>query len=64
MPSDAFLDSAAATVRLGARELACRLNPNARSFDKAAENLARAAQLRVSGEKLRQRVEAEGKAVL
>lgn len=64
MPSDAFLDSAEATVSLGARERVCRLNQNARSFDKAAENLARAAQIRVSGEKLRQLVEAEGKAVL
>jgi hypothetical protein len=63
-PSDAFLDTAEATVSLGARELACRLNQNARSFDKAAENLARAAQLHLSGEKLRQLVEAEGKAVL
>jgi hypothetical protein len=63
-PSDAFVDAAGATVSLGARELACRLNQNARSFDKAAENLARAAQIRVSGEKLRQLVEAEGKAVL
>lgn len=63
-PVDAFLDTAEATVSLGARELACRLNQNARSFDKAAENLARAAQSHLSGEKLRQLVEAEGKAVL
>jgi hypothetical protein len=63
-PADAFLDAAGATASLGARELACRLNQNARSFDKAAENLARAAQIRLSGEKLRQLVEAEGKAVL
>src|SRR5262249_61793813 len=33
-PSDAFLDAAQATVSLGARELACRLNQTARSFDK------------------------------
>jgi hypothetical protein len=63
-PVDAFVDAALATVSLGARELGCRLNQNARSFDKAAENLARAAQIRLSGEKLRQVVEAEGKAVL
>ena len=63
-PADAFLDAAEATVSLGARELACRLNQNARSFDKAADNLARAAQIRLSGEKLRHVVEAEGKAVL
>ena len=47
------------------RALACRLNQNARSFDKAAENLARAAQLHLRGARLRQVVEAEeGKAVL
>jgi hypothetical protein len=63
-PADAFLDTAEATVSLGARELVCRLNQNARSFDTAAENLARAAQIRLSGERLRQLVEAEGKAVL
>lgn len=63
-PADAFVDAAEATVSLGARELACRLNQGARSFDKAAENLARAAQVRLSGEKLRQLVEAEGRAVL
>jgi hypothetical protein len=63
-PVDAFVDAALATVSLGARELGCRLNQGARSFDKAAENLARAAQIRLSGEKLRQLVEAEGKAVL
>jgi hypothetical protein len=49
---------------VGARELLCRLNQASRSFDKAADNLARAAQLDVSAELLRQVVEAEGKAVL
>jgi hypothetical protein len=63
-PADAFLDAAEATVSRGARELACRLNQNARSFDKAADNLGRAAHIRLSGEKLRQLVETEGKAVL
>jgi hypothetical protein len=64
MPADAFVDTAEATISLGARELVCRLNQNARSFDKAAENLARAAQMHLCGEKLRHVVEAEGKAVL
>jgi hypothetical protein len=45
------------------REMACRLNQAARNFDKAADNLARAAQVRMSGELLRQVVEAEGRAV-
>src|SRR5262249_38990420 len=63
-PADPWLDVAEATVSLGARELACRLNQGARSFAKAADNLARAAQIRMSDELLRQVVEAEGKAVL
>lgn len=63
-PIDAVLDTAEATISLAARELACRLNQNASNFDKAAENLARAAQVRMSGETLRRLVEAEGKAIL
>src|SRR5262245_10156225 len=63
-PADAWLDAAEATVSLAARELACRLNQGARSFHKAAENLARAAGVHLSDELLRQVVEAEGKAVL
>ncbi len=62
-PADRWLDLAEATVSLGARELACRLNQGTRSFAKAADNLARAAQIRMSDELLRQVVEAEGKAV-
>jgi hypothetical protein len=62
-PADGWLDVAEATVSLGARELACRLNQGARSFAKAADNLARAAQIRLSDELLRQVVEAEGRAV-
>jgi hypothetical protein len=63
-PADAFLDAAAATVSLGARELACRLNQGARSNALAADNLARAAHIRMSDELLRQVVASEGKAVL
>jgi hypothetical protein len=43
--------------------MACRLNLASRNFDKAAENLGRAAQIDLSGEFLRQVVESEGKAV-
>lgn len=43
--------------------MACRLNLASRNFDKAAENLGRAAQVHLSGEFLRQIVESEGKAV-
>ena len=63
-PIDALFDAAEATVSLGVRELACRLNQGARSFTKAAENLQRAAQVHLSDELLRQVVEAEGQAVL
>jgi hypothetical protein len=57
------VDAAADTVSLGLRELVCRLNLASRNFDKAAENVARAAQVRLSGELLRQVVESEGKAI-
>jgi hypothetical protein len=62
-PLDAWLDRAEASLSLGVRELACRLNLASANFDKAAENLGRAAQLPVSGEFLRHIVESEGKAV-
>ena len=62
-PLDAWLDRAEDTISLGVREMACRLNLASRNFDKAAENLGRAAQIPLSGEFLRQVVESEGKAV-
>ncbi len=46
------------------RNLCCRLNGNASSFEKAAENLKEAAQIQLCGETLRQVVEAEGKRVV
>jgi hypothetical protein len=57
------LDQAEDSLSLGLRELACRLNLASANFDKAAENLKRAAQVSLSGEFLRQVVESEGKAV-
>jgi hypothetical protein len=60
---DARLDAAEATVRRGVRALACRLNQGARRFAKAADNLARVAQVDLSEERRRQVVEAEGRAV-
>ncbi len=63
-PLDALMDAAEATVSLGLRELCCRQNAEARSFDKAAETLAKVGQVRVSGELLRQVVEAEGRRAL
>ena len=63
-PMDALLDAAEATLTVGVRELACRLNRGSHNFDTAAANLARAAQVVMSGELLRQVVEAEGRVVL
>ena len=62
-PLDSWLDRAEDTISLGVREMACRLNLASRNFDKAAENLGRAAQIPLSGEFLRQVVESQGKAV-
>lgn len=63
-PMDKLVEVSEATISLGVRELGCRLNAQASSFDRAAENLYRAAQIRMSGELLRQMAEAEGKQVL
>jgi hypothetical protein len=62
-PLDCWLDKAEDTLSLGVREMACRLNGASRNFDKAAENLARCAQVHMSGEFLRQVVESQGKAI-
>jgi hypothetical protein len=63
-PLDAWVDLAEASISLGVREMACRLNGDGKNFDKAADNLARTAQVEVSGEALRQLVETEGKRVV
>jgi hypothetical protein len=63
-PLDCWLDLAQASISLGVREMACRLNGDGKNFDKAAANLARTAQVNVSGEALRQLVETEGKRVV
>ncbi len=63
-PLDSWLDTAEGTISLGVREMACRLNGDGKNFDKAAANLARTAQVELSGETLRTLVEAEGRRVL
>ncbi|GIW85524.1 MAG: hypothetical protein KatS3mg107_1184 [Gemmataceae bacterium] len=63
-PMDRWLDVAEATISQGVRELVCRLNAGSSSFAAAAENLRRAAQLKLSRETLRQVVEQEGRQVL
>lgn len=63
-PLDLYLDKAEQTMSVGTREIACRLNGDGKNFDKAAANLARAAQIYTSGETLRVLVENEGRQVL
>lgn len=62
-PADETVDRQGATVTPDVREMACRENQGASSFEKAAENLARTAQITLSGEQLRLLVEAEGRQV-
>jgi hypothetical protein len=61
---DAWVDAREGTLSLGVREMACRLNGDGKNFDKAAANLARTAQVHLSGEALRVLVETEGKRVV
>lgn len=63
-PVDAWLDEAETTISEGVREMACRINQDASSFQKAADHLRRAAHLELSKETLRQLVEGEGRAVV
>src|SRR6516165_11621393 len=63
-PLDGWVDTVEASISLGVREMACRLNGDGKNFDKAAANLARTAQVALSGETLRVLVETEGKRVL
>lgn len=61
---DRLLDQAESVVSVGTRELCCRVGIAGGSFDRNAENLHRAAGLKMSAEKFRQVLEAEGRAVL
>lgn len=61
---DQWVDAVEETISLGVREMACRLNGDGKNFDKAAANLARTAQVDLSGETLRVLVETEGKRVI
>jgi hypothetical protein len=63
-PADEVLDRCGTTITPGVCELAARENLSATSFDKAAANLRRTAQLSISGEQLRLVVEAAGRRVL
>src|SRR5262249_22785383 len=60
-PIDAWLMPEGENVTVGVSEMACRLNNDAASFEKAAENLKRTAQVGMSAEQLRQLVQGEGR---
>ncbi|MCX5648999.1 MAG: hypothetical protein NTX40_07880 [Planctomycetota bacterium] len=59
-PLDAWLGVVRSLVSAGARELCYRAAMAGVSFRKASENLARLAQVRVSHDRVRQIVEADG----
>jgi len=61
---DELIDLAACGVSLAVREMCCRIASDSDSFARAAANLDRLAQLRLSDEKLRQLAENEGRAVI
>ncbi len=63
-PADTLVDRQGQTVTGGVIEMACRLNNDGTSFDAAADNLFRTAQIKMSGEQLRQRVIGAGRLVL
>src|SRR5512133_1057427 len=63
-PADAILDRDGVTITPGIVEMACRVNLSATSFLRAAAALERTAQVTMSGEQLRQLVEAAGRQVL
>src|ERR1700761_1272506 len=63
-PVDDLIDLAASGVSLAVREMCCRIAVDSGSFTRAAANLARLAQVRMSDEKVRQLAESEGRCVL
>jgi hypothetical protein len=63
-PIDDRLDRARASISRGVAEMACRLNQAPRCFAKAADDLARCAQVRLSRGTSRDLAESEGRAVL
>jgi hypothetical protein len=63
-PVDRLLDATEATLSAGVRELCCLLNRDAASFRRAAHNLLRTTDVRLSAELLRRVVESDGRRVL
>ena len=63
-PADEWADARQASMTIGVREMACRLNNDGVSFDTTAGNLQRTALVKMCGEQLRQTVLKEGQTVL
>lgn len=63
-PVDAIVDPQGDSITVGVVEMACRVNLSATSFRRAAAVLERTAQVKLSGERLRQVVEGAGRQVL
>lgn len=63
-PADAVVDRDGSTITPGVVEMAARVNLSATGFLRAAATLERTAQVKLSGERLRQVVEAVGRRVL
>jgi hypothetical protein len=61
---DDLIDAAQQSVSLAVREMCCRIGSDSASFKRAAQNLDRIGQLRLSDESLRRVAESEGRAVL
>jgi len=61
---DALIDLAGSGLSLATREMCCRVAVDSGSFARAAANLDRLAELKLSDEKLREVAESEGRAVL
>jgi hypothetical protein len=61
---DDLIDLAHQSISLAVREMGCRISTDSASFTRAAANLDRVGQLKLSDEMLRQVVEGEGRAVL
>lgn len=61
---DDLIDLAHQGISLAVREMCCRISTDSASFARAATNLNRIGQLKLSDETLRQVVESDGRAVL
>lgn len=63
-PVDDLIDLAHQSVSVAVQEMCCRIGSDSASFVRAAANLERVGQLKLSDETLRQVVESEGRAVV